>query len=633
MVVGVIGHVDHGKTALVRALTGMETDRLAEEQRRGISIALGFAHITVQDTVIDLIDMPGHERFVRTMVSGATGVDAALLVVSANEGIKPQTVEHLDIAALLGLRRVIVVVSKADLVAPEQATATGREAAALAQHVGLSVGQIVLTSAHTRLGLDALRGALIEAAPVAEDTVGDGFAYLPVDRVFSIAGHGTVVTGTLRHGPLAVSDAMVIVPGERAVRLRGLQVHGARVNVAQPGQRVAANLRDVTPDQITRGAALAPAGVLAASGWLTVALRAVEGAAPLPTSSRLMLLFGTEEIEVRLRLLDCDELVAGGTALAQLRCSAPVAVPARERFILRRASPAQTVAGGRVIDPATTRLRRHAPVMLARLAALAAAEPGAIIGIELEARGAAGVSLARLARLAGLSEARAAEHLQALPAVLGRSRFAVTLPAFERTLTAIAAALAGHEQGLAPERLAALLPWAGREVVEDAAAELVRRGSLVRAGGGVRLHTPQRDRDRADQEATSAARLAEALLRGGLTPPDPGSVAPGPQTRRLVDRLIREGVVIRALDKVQKREIYFHYEAVEAAKRRLMPLLSDSGGMLVGQAGAALGISRKYCVPLLEHLDAIRFTRRVGDRRVLAPSEIDRKSGSIQQTG
>jgi len=622
MVVGVIGHVDHGKTALVRGLTGMETDRLAEEQRRGISIALGFAHMTVQGTVIDLIDMPGHERFVRTMVSGATGVDAALLVVSANEGIKPQTVEHLDIAALLGLRRVIVAVSKADLVAPEQAEAAGREAAALAQHVGLSVGQIVLTSAHTALGLDALRAALIDAAPVAEDTVGDGFAYLPIDRVFSIAGHGTVVTGTLRRGPLAVSDAMAVIPGDRAVRLRGLQVHGVRVNAAQPGQRVAANLRDVPPDQISRGAALAPAGLLAASGWLTVTLRAVEGAAPLPTSTRLMLLFGTEEIEVRLRLLDCDELQPGGTALAQLRCSLPVSVPARERFILRRASPAQTVAGGRVIDPAATRLRRHAPVMLARLAALAAAEPGAIIRLELEACGAAGVSLARLARLAGLSETRAAEKLQALPAVLGRSRFAVTLPAFERTLSAIVAALAGHDQGLAPERLAALLPWdsdrrPGREVVEDAAAELVRRGSLVRAGGGVRLPTPQRDRDRADQDAASAARLAEALLRGGLTPPDPATLAPGPQTRRLVDRLIREGVVIRALDKVQKREIYFHYEAVEAAKRRLVPLLSEARGMLVGQAGTALGISRKYCVPLLEHLDAIRFTRRVGDRRVL----------------
>jgi selenocysteine-specific elongation factor len=592
---------------------------LAEEKRRGISIALGFAHLTVGETVIDLIDMPGHERFVRTMVSGATGVDAALLVVAANEGIKPQTVEHLDIAALLGLQQIIVVVTKTDLVAQAQAEATGQEAVALSRRVGLPVGRVVLTSAQSGLGLDTLRAAL-RAVPPNQTEAADGFAYLPIDRVFSIAGHGTVVTGTLRRGTLAVSDEVAIVPSERPVRLRGLQVHGARVTTAQPGQRVAANLRDLTPDDLTRGAALAPASLLAPSAWLTVVLRAVENAPPLPTSSPLMLLFGTEEIEVRLRLLDCDELSPGSSALAQLRCSAPVSVPARERFILRRASPAQTVAGGHVIDPAAVRLRRHAPSVLTRLAAMSAAPPADIIRLELEACGPMGVSLARLARVAGLSEARAAEHLIALSATLGRSRFAVSQAAFERMLAAIPQALTNQDQGLPLERLAAALPWAGREAVEDAALELVRRGTLLRAGAAFRLPTPQRDRDRADQEAASAARLADAVLRGGLTPPDPASIVPGPQTRRLVERLIREGVLIRAIDKVQKREILFHAEAVEAAKRRLAPLLSGSGGMLVGEAGAALGISRKYCVPLLEHLDAIRFTRRIADRRILAPN-------------
>jgi selenocysteine-specific elongation factor len=182
----------------------------------------------------------------------------------------------------------------------------------------------------------------------------------------------------------------------------------------------------------------------------------------------------------------------------------------------------------------------------------------------------------------------------------------------------VPAALAPLDQDLPADRLAANLPWAGREVLEDAVADLVRRGLVVRSGGGLRLHAPQRDRDRANEESAGAARLADALLRGGLTPPDPTAVAPGPQTRKLVERLIREGVLIRALDKVQKREILFHHEAVEAAKRRLIPLLAAGPGVLVGEAGVALGISRKYCVPLLEHLDAIRFTRRVADRRVLA---------------
>ncbi len=240
MVVGVIGHVDHGKTALVRALTGMGTDRLAVEQRRGISIALGFAHLMAQGVAVDLIDMPGHERFVRTMVSGATG---------------------------------------------------------LARDAGLMVCGTVLTSASTGQGIDALRAALAAAVAPRPTGTEDGFPYLPIDRVFSVPGHGTVATGTLRRGPLAVSDDVALAPGGRAVRLRGLQVHGSRTSVAQPGQRVPANLRDVEPGQIARGAALTARGLLPASGWITVALRAVDSAPALPTSSRLMLLFGTKEVE------------------------------------------------------------------------------------------------------------------------------------------------------------------------------------------------------------------------------------------------------------------------------------------------------------------------------------------------
>ena len=618
LVVGVIGHVDHGKTALVRALTGMETDRLAEEQRRGISIALGFAHMTVQGVTIDLIDMPGHERFVRTMVSGATGVDAALLVVAANEGIKPQTVEHLDITALLGLTRVVIAISKVDLVEPAQAAAAAQAATALARQAGLTVCATVLTSASGGQGIEALRAALVEAVPLRPAGVGDGFPYLPIDRVFSVPGHGTVVTGTLRRGPLAVSGDVALVPGGRAVRLRGLQVHGARANVVQPGLRVAANLRDIEPAQVARGAALTERGLLPASDWLTVGLRAVEGAPPLPTLSRLMLLFGTEEVEVRLRLLDCDELLPGQAALGQLRCAVPVSLPARERVILRRASPPQTVAGGRVIDPVASRLRRHAPGVLKRLAAIANAEPAEVVRFEMQAAGSAGMALARLAQTAGVSEARAAELLQALPALLGRSRVAVLRAEFDRVVAGVLAVLAEQDNGLPLDRVAAKLPWAGAGVLDEAVAELVRRGLVVRAGGSVRLHAPQREQDRANEEAASAGRLAEALRQGGLSPPDPARLAPGPQTRRLVDRLIREGVLVRAVDKVQKREVLFHHEAVEAAKRQLTPLLAGGSGVLVGEAGAALGISRKYCVPLLEHLDAIRFTRRIADRRVLA---------------
>ncbi len=517
-VVGVIGHVDHGKTALVRALTGMETDRLEEERRRGISIALGFAYLRIHDAVIDLIDMPGHERFVRTMVSGATGVDAALLVVAANEGIKPQTVEHLDIAGLLGLRRAIVAVTKADLVPPGQAEAVGVAAAQLAEAAGLQVGARVLTSVHDGLGIAALADALAAVVPDAGSRGNDGFPYLPIDRVFSVAGHGTVVTGTLRRGPLGTADEMALAPQGRPVRLRGLQVHGARTVEALPGQRLAVNLRDVAAADIARGAALTARGMLPASEWLTVSLRAVPGAPALPTGTKLMLLFGTEELEARLRLLECDELAAGGRALAQLRCAAPVALPAREHFILRRISPPLTIAGGRVIDPAATRLRRHAPRTLARLAALAGADPARIVAAEIDAAGAAGIPLARLAQLAGLAEPRTAALLPSVPAMLGASRVVVATAEWERLLASLPGALPRDGAETPSDRLAALLPWAGRAVLDDAVADLVRRGALVRGGGGVRPPAPARDRARADQESAAAAAMADRLAPGRPQP-------------------------------------------------------------------------------------------------------------------
>ena len=619
-VVGVIGHVDHGKTALVRALTGMETDRLEEERRRGISIALGFAYLYAGDAIIDLIDMPGHERFVRTMVSGATGIDAALLVVAANEGIKPQTIEHLDIAGLLGLRRAIVAVTKVDLVTPEQAEAVAEAAVTLAEAAGLQVGARIMTSVLSGQGIAALGEALASVVP-DESGAGDaGFPYLPIDRVFSVAGHGTIVTGTLRRGKLDVADEMSLMPDGRAVRLRGLQVHGVRTVRGLPGQRLAVNVRAVAASDIARGAALTARGLLPASEWLTVSLRSVQGAPALPTSSKVMLLFGTEEVEARLRLLDCDELAAGGQALGQLRCATPVSLPAREHFILRRISPPLTVAGGRVIDPVAARLRRRAPRVLARLAMLAEGDPAGIVAAEVRESGAQGIGLSRLAQLAGLAEARVAASLAAVPAILGPSRVAVMHAEWERVLAALPSTLAREQSEVPPAKLAALLPWAGRAVLDDAVAELVRRGMVVRTGGGVRLHAPGRDRERANQEAVGAASLADTLRRAGLSPPDIWTVVPDVQAKRLADRLIREGVVIRVVDKVQKRELLFHQDAIDEAKQRLRPLLRGAG-LATGEASKALGISRKYAVPLLEHLDSIRFTRRIADRRVLAVAE------------
>ncbi len=610
LLLGVIGHVDHGKTALVAALTGMQTDRLAEERRRGISIALGFAHMDVPGGVIDFIDMPGHERFVRTMVSGATGLDAVLLVVDAREGIKPQTIEHLDIAALLGIRIAIVAISKIDLVSAAAADARGREVAARVAAFGLTVLGTALTSRNTGAGLAELRALLAAALPARGPARDDGFAYLPIDRAFSIAGHGTVVTGTLRRGALANTDEIEIVPAGVRVRIRGMQVHGSRVSHAAPGQRVAANLRDVSVGAVARGAALATPGLLAAATWLTVALRTVADGPPIENGARLVLLCGTDEVPARLRLLDTEEATPGATFIAQLHATRPVSAPAGERFILRAASPPATLGGGSVIDPAATRLARHVPAALARLRLLADSEPGAIVAGEITTAAGQGVSIGRLAQLAGIAPGRVVAALGAGQTLLKGAGVAVARVALAQAEAEAMAALQAADVPLAVAALGARMPQISAAVLEAATAGLVDSGKLRRVGAA--LQVPSAARDTAMQHAAHV--LAEALRHGGLCPPEP---PPGPATRALVARLVRQGVLVRAPDPAQGREIIFHADAVSAARRVLAPRLAPPG-LLVREAGAVLGVSRKYSVPLLEYFDAAGFTRRVADRRVLA---------------
>ncbi len=620
LVAGVIGHVNHGKTALVGALTGIETDRLPEERARGMSIALGFAHCAVAGGEIDLIDMPGHERFVRTMVSGATGMEAVLLVVDAREGVMPQTSEHLDIAALLGVDKVVLAVSRVDLAHEAAVAASQRGALAAAARAGLLVLATARCSARTGQGLDDLRGALsllLGAAPARAD---DGFCYLPVDRAFSIAGHGTVVTGTLRRGAVAAGDTVEIMPAGLLARVRGLQVHGQRVPAAQPGQRVAVNLRGVEVAQLPRGVALATPGALGQSSWMSVRLRAVPGAPALRTTQTVRLLAGTAEVQARLRLLDRDSLAAGETALAQLQCSDPFAAPAREKFILRAGSPSATVAGGVLLEPQGRRQRRHSGPVLARLGDLAccveAGDLGKIVAGELARAGLAGLALDGLGRLAGISAARAASLLG--PGDRVSHGVAMSAEALRQAMAQAMRVLGRESDGLAQGQLATLMPQVGAAVLEEAVRRLVAAGRVSRVGAALRVPRPELDRVAAQRAQKMAGEIAERVRAAGLTPPDEGEIAPDPGSRGLLDRLVREGVLVRAPDRVQKRAVLFHREAVEGARRRLAPLLADGQGLLVKDIGAILGISRKFSVPLLEHLDSVRFTRRVAERRVLA---------------
>ncbi len=619
LVIGVMGHVDHGKTALVRALTGMETDRLAEERRRGISIALGFAHLQAGDATIDLIDMPGHERFVRTMVAGAAGIGGVLLCVDAGEGIKPQTVEHLEVASLLGLRRGVVAVTRSDRVEAGRPSEVGAAGAALLASRGIACPPPVVCSALSGDGVGAVAAALAALAAGSAMVEDDGFAWLPIDRAFSVAGHGTVVTGTLRHGRLTAGETMSLLPDGRAVRLRGLQVHGAKVSAAEPGQRVAVNLRDVAAAEVRHGMALATPGSLAPADWITVALEVVRSAPrAVRSGERLVVLGGTGETAARLRLLDADSLEPGGSGLAQLHCEPPVVLPARGRAVLRQASPALTLGGGQVLEPASRRLKRRNTATLVRLGRLSQAEPAEVVRDAVAAAGMTGIRLAEAARQAGLGTVRAAAALQGAPVAVLRG-VAIAEPALLQAASAVGRLVAeAGDAGIGRARLAAALPQVGAEVLAEAEARLVAAGRVQAAGSSLVIVSAAREQRRAEESGTLSDRIMTLIRSSGLAPPDRSELARADaRLLPVLNRLVTQGALIQASDRVQKRDFLFHPEAIEDAKRQLAPLLGG-GGLLTGEAGRALGITRKHAVPLLEHLDSVRFTRRVADRRVLA---------------
>ena len=622
LLVGVIGHVDHGKTALVRALTGTDTDRLKEEKQRGVSIVPGFALLRPagpEGGEIDLIDLPGHERFVRAMISGATGTRAVLLAVDAREGLKPQTIEHLEIARLIGVRRGVVALTKCDLVGPEAVAARMAEVSAVAARAGLDDVRVIATSVVAGTGLSDLTAALadlLREVPAASD---DGFPYLPLDRVFARPGFGTVVTGTLRRGRLTVGDRVAVMPGGTIATVRGLQIHGRPVQSAELGRRTAVALRGVELADLHRGQALAAPDLLEAGRWIDVSLSAVAEAGPLPSGTRARLLYGTAEVSVRLRLLDRDVLDPGQTALAQVQAEEDVALPAREPFILRSDAPPATIAGGRVLDPLSRRRRRNDPRILAELSVLSDGRPKEILTTRLAREGAAGVKLIDLARLVGIAPERVRRGLAEIGAREIGDRF-LGGPAFAGLRTALLEVMGRHhrdhpiEHGLPLDRLARAVRQ-NETVVSAALRDLVAAREAVQVGPLFR----RADFDPARNETEHVRALEAAFRKGGLTPPDEIE-AVGRDTRRqsALKYLLASGALIRTVDRVQKRSILFHREAIQAGKARLAETFGTEGpGFLAKEAGAALGISRKYSIPLLEHLDAVRFTRRIGDRRVI----------------
>jgi selenocysteine-specific elongation factor len=616
-VIGTAGHVDHGKSALVQALTGIDPDRLREEKERGLTIDLGFAWLTLPNgEEVSIVDVPGHERFIKNMLAGVGGIDLALLVVAADEGVMPQTREHLAIIDLLGIEHGVVAVTKADLVEPDFAELVAADVEEALRGTTLEGAPSIVCSAVSRQGLDELLAALqaeLARTPAKRDI---GRPRLPVDRAFTAAGFGTVVTGTLIAGSLRVGQDVEVQPAGLRARVRGLQAHGQKVEVAPPGRRTAVNLAGVAVEELERGMVVASPGWLRPATALDVRLRAVRYLTrPLRHNSTVTLHTGSAEVEGRLLLLDRDQVPPGEEAWAQLRLSRPVAAVGGDRFVVR--DPNDTLGGGRIVDTLARRHKRFHPPTIERLEAMDRGSPREAVLMAVTAAEpvslrdlSGGLDLSAEEVRASVAEAIAGGDLLALdggPPADGSLLY--TAQGFGALSDRLRDVLSAHHRqfplrrGISREELRSRLGLESR-AFDQAVALWGRRGEVKEAAGSVSLpgHEPRPD---ASQEE-GAKQLLAALRSQPYSPPSLDA------DDDLLAYLEDNGDIVWVSD-----GIVFAAEAYREMVERVVAHLRERQTVTLAQARDLLGTSRKYAQALLEHMDEQRLTRRVGDERVL----------------
>jgi len=624
IIVGTAGHIDHGKTSLVQALTGTNPDRLPEEQRRGMTIDLGFAHLNYRDWRFAFVDVPGHERFIKNMLAGAHGIDLVLLVIAADEGVMPQTVEHLSICQLLGLSHGVIALTKCDLVEPDWLALIRDDVARFTQGTFLAGKPVVAVSAHTGAGCEALLQALAgEAAAVRPHAVARP-PRLPIDRIFTRPGFGTVVTGTLISGTFAVGEEVSIEPGGLVTRIRGLEVHGVARREAHAGERVALNLAALEVGDLRRGNVVTPPQRFRPTSQLDVQLELLATApSPLMDDARVRLHHGTSEVMARVTLLDgLRELTPGNICFAQLRLESPILALPDDRFILRRYSPATTIGGGRILDAHPPRRRgrlRQTDDILKQLAAGGDRRRTAFV---LRA-GTSGLTLAELAGLTGDSDAELEAFARRTSdcVFLAPARRLVAQAALDQICQAITATLEMLHQerprqlNLPREeirqRTAHDLPT---EVFQHAVAQLIQEQRIVADARVMRLAGHQVHLSATDtvlkQHVEQVCRQAGWHL---LTLPDLCRLTNRPATHVLADvqLLIAEGRLVRVGD------FFLHTETAAELVARLRQAKTAGETLDVGTFKALFDLPRKYAIPLLEWLDQTGVTRRYGNTRFM----------------
>ena len=629
LVVGTAGHIDHGKSALVRALTGIDPDRLKEEKARGITIELGFAHTAVGDTRIAFVDVPGHERFVRTMLAGVGGIDCVLLIVAADESVMPQTREHFDICSLLRIPRGIVVITKADLADNDMRALVRQDVASLVKGSFLEAAPVIEVSSTTGQGLDHLRDAIVEQGSRVRQRPVDGAARLPIDRAFSMKGFGTVVTGTLVAGRIAVDDELVVQPGGRIVKVRGVQVHGKPSPEAVAGQRTAINLGGVDVTDVSRGETILAPGTLSVTRRVDAEIDVLRASKPLKHGARVRLHNGTSEVLGRVSIAGASigEVAPGGSALVRVRLESPAVLTRGDRFILRAYSPPITIGGGIVLDPAPTRAGIRTDAGRASLEALRMrADSGAAIQWVIDHAGIAGITTASVVSRMGVPPS----HLDAMLKQLEASGTVVVndrLVAARHLQNAQAALIdlvkASHQanpmsDGLSREEARGkAFPKVAPAIFERVVEALKASRALV---GAERLALPTHKASVAGADDQIRAAIIDAYRAGGLKPPDAAAVeasvkAPRAIIEKVTTLLLREKVLMK-LD-----TIVFHAGSLQQLKEEVAALKGSAPGGRATVDVAAFkdryGVSRKFAIPLLEYLDRERVTRRTGDVRLV----------------
>jgi selenocysteine-specific elongation factor len=627
IIIGTAGHIDHGKTALVRALTGIDTDRLKEEKRRGISIDLGFAHMQLSQNVrLGLVDVPGHERFIKNMLAGVSGIDLVLLVIAADESIKPQTREHFDICMLLGIRKGMLVLTKADLAAGDLLELARLEAGEFVRGSFLEGAPVVAVSATTGAGLDELRAELVKLAAAVPEKDASQYFRLPIDRAFAMRGFGTVVTGTLVSGAVRVDQDVELHPAGKRVRVRGIQVHGASVEMAIAGQRTALNIAGIDASELTRGMVLAEAGRFHATSRIDCAFQLLPSAKPLKHRAPVHFHAGAAVVEAEIRRLSGTEpLAPGSREYVRLVLSEPLLLLPGDRFIVRMFSPVVTIGGGVVLDIAAP---RRAP--LDRLRVLETAPLTERIAL-LARESRYGIGMADLVARTGLLEADLRKSAAASSLIVLESpQFWLFDPGWvANQLEALQQHLKEfHRQnpllaGVSKEELRSkhfhdAPPWLmdallTGSVSKTAPGSRTAEGTLMVHGETVRLSSHKVALKQDEEEA--AAKIENAFRAGGLTTPAVQEVlaksgVDSNRARTLLQLMLRDRRLVRVSE-----DLVFHASATQSLRALLAPKKGQR--FSVPEFKDWTGISRKYAIPLLEYLDRERITRRDGDLRVV----------------